>query len=296
MSRLGANLISSLSVLLLLGAGGWLLAKRRLVADIAAVRAAPDPELIRLRAENRQLKERLRAPAAASASPSVAITSPASVAPPARRARVVSDLVYSGLLGDMSWPQPPRNSLAAGIADFAEMIGLSEPETTALQRAAEVGTEEFGVALLAHATVQREGTMVTVAVKDEPAVRAAYDRMLASFAAVLGPENYGYYQSLGAKAGIAKLFDRWGLGGTTLMVSHSTSIPDAFYPPRLDAQGNPLPSPFRGGRGRPDGQLSYYYTQIKPGQQGGGGASGTNSIENIGTNVGPLTALIPPDL
>jgi hypothetical protein len=111
MSRLGANLITLLSVLLLLGAAGWLVAKRRLAAEIVAARAAADAELRQTRAEVRQTRERLRPTGTATAPASPGVEAPLAVpaAPPFQRARIVSDLLRSGVLGDrVTWPAPYR--------------------------------------------------------------------------------------------------------------------------------------------------------------------------------------------
>jgi RNA polymerase sigma factor (sigma-70 family) len=269
----------------------YLVAKHRFASEIALADASQGREFDSLRAENRQLKDRLTETSASN----VGTTPPAPSTNRANYARIASELIQSGLLGQMTWPNPDQNSLAAGMNDLSEILGLTPTERAALQQAAERGKQEFSVAVLAHASVQRYGAMVTITLKEEPDVRAAYNRMLDSMAAVLGPERYSYYESLGAKAVIEKLFSRWGLEPSTVMVAHSTVIPDAFYPPQKDAKGNPLPLSPRRLAGDPSGRSQYYVTQRTEAQQSFG-AFGTDTIEHVGSNIGPLQALIPPDL
>jgi hypothetical protein len=294
MSPRASNLLFVLAALLFVGAGVFVLAKRRLAAEIAAAHANRDEELARVRAENRGLKERLSAVPAGTA-PAVEAARAAPVVEPIARARIAAGLIRSGLLGRFAWPNPHRNSLTAGMQDVAEFLGLTVTEATALQQAAETGKQEFTKALLASASAVRDGTMVTITLKESPDVRAAYTGMLQSIAAVLGPERYELFESLGARDATEKLFNRWGLEPVTLMISHSTTIPDAFFPQRTDSQGNPVPVR-SGPRGDPSGRLLYHFTQVKPGQSGVGGASGTDTLENLGINIGPVVTLVPTDL
>ncbi len=286
MSRLTSNLLVGFAALLLVGAGWYLVAKNRLETKIAVTNAAQERELAQLRAAAGRLKDRL----AAGNVP--APSAPASHLP--ARVHLAVDLINSGLLGQFRWPNPTLNSLAAGMSELADFLGLSASETAALQQATETGSQAFGAALLAHAAVKRNGSMVSITVANEPDVHAAYDRMQESIAAVLGPGRQSYYESLGAKSAVQSLFARWGLGGTTLMVAHATAIPDAFYSHLPDGSGTLRESLLARPRGASSGRLLYYYTQIKPGPTGG--VSGTDTIEHVGANVGPLHALIPPDL
>jgi RNA polymerase sigma factor (sigma-70 family) len=158
--------------------------------------------------------------------------------------------------GQLGWPVP-SGSLSASIRNFARFTGLTDGETEALDSVVNAGLAEFEAAVVAHARVDRaERELFEVTLDDEPEVHAAYDRLLAAMAALLGPDLYGYYESLGARAANEKLFEKWGLKGIYFNVA-KVSVTPPGQPPRQMYQLSlvPLSSRLRSGWGTTDRKL-----------------------------------------
>jgi hypothetical protein len=105
------------------------------------------------------------------------------------------------------------------LDDVSEFLGLSAEESAALKAAVANDRKSFDAAVAAHATVERIGTQILIHLREEPDVRTAYNHYLDSVAAILGPERYGYFESLGAKATLEKLFQGWGLVASTVTIT-----------------------------------------------------------------------------
>lgn len=132
--------------------------------------------------------------------------------------------------GRLNWPGPNSASLTENIQAFAKFAGLTVGEAEKLKALAAVGFSEFEAAVIAHAIVTRlDENALEVRLGNEPTVRATFDRLLESIAAVLGPELYDYYERLGAREAVEKLFRIWGLEGTYFNVQRVSA--DAVAPP-----------------------------------------------------------------
>jgi hypothetical protein len=301
MPRPGSNFIFLLSLLLVVGASGWFVAKWMLVSEIAASRVAVEAELGRLEVENRRLTKHSLSESLSSVEAPTETAPGATAVDAEKRVRVIVDLHRGGLLGTRPWPHPIRNSLSEAISDVAALLGLSEAEAAVLQQVTESGKQAFASSLKARASVERDGSVVTIVVADAPEARAAYEQMLAAMKTTLGPERYGTYEALGGRDVIERLFERWGLRGTEIKVARATAPPAAFFSQRSVL---PRESDFT--------DSTYYFTHSTaerrttmlsrtgpvqpPAQFRSAAVYGNRTIADLGMNIGPLVDLVPPDL
>jgi RNA polymerase sigma factor (sigma-70 family) len=276
-----SKLILGTAAIVALGSlGGYSLLKdryaaqeRRLTSEMAVLRV----ENLKVRRDIRQLSR-------------FAVLTPGTLPSEDPRGRLqeaekllASDYMGSSL-GKVSWPEPYRNSLQAGMENFAKFAGLTAGETEALEEIGAAGLAEFEAAVVAHAAVKRDGNRLEISLKDEPAVHEAYERMLHNVATLLGPDLYRYYESLGARAANEKLFGKWGLGGINYNIVSSPPPGGASGDREYLVELPTTPTPPEIIAARPIG-----FVPRRP-------SAGFRGRENIRLNFGPIESLIPADL
>lgn len=217
----------------------------------------------------------------------VAPPRPKVVAPPnpddeliARLTALSRTLNDGGLASRVAWTKPTLGETVAGIATALE---VSPDKIATLQKIADDIQKEILADALREASVKRfDSGVLTIHTKDLPENRTRYDRMLESFAEIMGPSRYGFFESLNAKEAVNDLLVQNGLGVRIIDIT----------PPKETRPYFLLGTPTKAGTEfiMPDGRLGVRYP---PGM--GLRLTRHATLEELKAAMGPFGALLPDD-
>lgn len=164
---------------------------------------------------------------------------------------------------------PPLTAGGRLSGNFVALFGLSAGERQRLQDGLDAALGRFGEAMIAHATVRRDGDKLTIQVPPLEEGPALYDQVTALFQAVLGPERMAAFDAISADQ-LPYALNHFGAEARTLTLER---LPGA-------AGGAPL---------------TYSVTDSR--RTGDGGWSNSSSAfsnpEQLQAYLGPVAKLVP---
>lgn len=189
-----------------------------------------------------------------------------------------------GLTDRIIWEKASLRETVAGIATALE---LSPEKIEEMQKIAEGARQQILANALRAAEVTRLATGgVNIITMDLPENRALYESMMESYANLMGPARYGFFESLNAKEAVNELLVQNGLGVRSLNVSLGPEArPGYLYSLPNKAGTKKAGTPSRGGGmvvGYPPGTVIRLST--------------LKTREELKAAMGPFGTLLPDDI